>query len=326
MSDERRPISTGGNLTLDVTKVVYETCIVTFIDILGFRAIVAKRSAPEISAMLMLLRKTTEISEVPQARSEVDYYAFSDSIVRVRRISDSIAETIGVEANDIGLAQLDLAHCGILIRGGLTVGEVYSDGRSIFGPAMIREYDLESKEAISPRVLIDPQVVQSSDISKLIASKKIARLMGSTLSEPLGDGVIIDYLSVALDELDEDADVFETLKRHKEVVEAGLIAANGIERIRAKYEWLFRYHNRFVMKTFSSIDARSLLIEKGLTRDERDKLLDEKFSWSKFVNSESHDFDDDKSDYEDNGDRDDDSHPQMLDFLYRSNGRSYDFD
>ncbi|WP_457812650.1 hypothetical protein [Sinorhizobium meliloti] len=288
----------------------------TFIDILGFRDIVAKSSAAEISAMLTLLRKTTEISEVPQARSEVDYYAFSDSIVRVRRISNSVVETIGVEANDIGLAQLDLAHRGVLIRGGLTVGQVYSDGRSIFGPAMIRAYDLESKDAISPRVLIDPQVVQSAGISKLIASKKIAGLIGNMLSEPLSDGVVIDYLSVALDELDEDADVLEMLKRHKEVIEAGLIATSGVERVRAKYEWLFRYHNRFVMKTFSLLDARSLLVEKGLTRDERDKLLEAKFSWSKEVNSGSHDFDDDQSDYEDNGDRDDDSHPQMLDFLY----------
>lgn len=303
-------------MKLNVAKIVYETCIVTFIDILGFRDIVAKSSAAEISAMLTLLRKTTEISEVPQARSEVDYYAFSDSIVRVRRISNSVVETIGVEANDIGLAQLDLAHRGVLIRGGLTVGQVYSDGRSIFGPAMIRAYDLESKDAISPRVLIDPQVVQSAGISKLIASKKIAGLIGNMLSEPLSDGVVIDYLSVALDELDEDADVLEMLKRHKEVIEAGLIATSGVERVRAKYEWLFRYHNRFVMKTFSLLDARSLLVEKGLTRDERDKLLEAKFSWSKEVNSGSHDFDDDQSDYEDNGDRDDDSHPQMLDFLY----------
>ncbi|RVK12978.1 hypothetical protein CN138_12920 [Sinorhizobium meliloti] len=316
MSDERRLSSAGTNVKLNVAKIVYETCIVTFIDILGFRDIVAKSSAAEISAMLTLLRKTTEISEVPQARSEVDYYAFSDSIVRVRRISNSVVETIGVEANDIGLAQLDLAHRGVLIRGGLTVGQVYSDGRSIFGPAMIRAYDLESKDAISPRVLIDPQVVQSAGISKLIASKKIAGLIGNMLSEPLSDGVVIDYLSVALDELDEDADVLEMLKRHKEVIEAGLIATSGVERVRAKYEWLFRYHNRFVMKTFSLLDARSLLVEKGLTRDERDKLLEAKFSWSKEVNSGSHDFDDDQSDYEDNGDRDDDSHPQMLDFLY----------
>lgn len=82
---------------------MYESCIVTFVDILGFREIVTKRPAAEISAMLSLLRKTTEISETAQEKPEVDYYAFSDSIVRVRRISESEVETIGVEANDIGL-------------------------------------------------------------------------------------------------------------------------------------------------------------------------------------------------------------------------------
>lgn len=295
---------------------MYETCIVTFVDILGFREIVAKRPDHDISAMLSLLRKTTEISETVQEKPEVDYYAFSDSIVRVRRISESVVETIGVEANDIGLAQLDLAHRGVLIRGGLTVGQVFSDGRTLFGPAMIRAYDLESKNAVSPRILIDPKVVESAGLAKLLRSKKIAGLMGNMLSDPLNDGVIIDYLSVALDELDEDADVLETLRRHKEIVEAGLIAAVGNDRIRSKYEWLLRYHNGFVMKTFSLIDARTLLVEEGLTSDERDKLLEAKYSWLKNINSGSHDFDDDQADYEDNGDRDDDAHPQMLDFLF----------
>lgn len=295
---------------------MYETCIVTFFDILGFREIVATRPADEISSMLSLLRKTTEISESAQEKPEVDYYAFSDSIVRVRRVSESVVETIGVEANDIGLAQLDLAHRGVLIRGGLTVGQVFSDGRTLFGPAMIRAYDLESKNAVSPRILIDPKVVESAGLAKLLRSTKIAGVMGNMLSDPLNDGVIIDYLSVALDELDEDADVLETLRRHKEIVEAGLITAVGNDRIRSKYEWLLRYHNGFVMKTFSLIDARSLLVEEGLTRDERDKLLEAKYSWSKNINSGSHDFDDDQSDYEDNGDRDDDAHPQMLDFLF----------
>lgn len=295
---------------------MYETCIVTFVDILGFREIVAKRPADEISEMLRLLRKTTEISEEPQGKPEVDFYAFSDSIVRVRRISEPVLETIGVEANDIGLAQLDLAHRGVLIRGGMTVGEVCSDGRTIFGPAMIRAYDIESKNAISPRILIDPMVLESAGVGDLVNSKKIAGFMGNVLSNPLNDGVIIDYLLIALDELDEDADVLELLRRHKELIEYGLTAAVENSRIRAKYEWMLRYHNRFVMQTFSLIDARSLLVEEGLTPAERDKLLEEKNSWLKKVNCGSHDFDDDQSDYEDNGDRDADAHPQMLDFLF----------
>lgn len=297
-------------------KGLYETCIVTFIDILGFRDIVAKHSADEILAMLTLFRKTTEISETSQVKPEVDYYAFSDSIVRVRRIFDAAMETIGVEANDIGLAQLDLMHRGVLIRGGLTIGQVHSDGQRIFGPGMIRAYDLESKDAIAPRVLIDPEISKAVGMSKLISSRNRSGSMGNMISNPLNDGVIIDYLSVAVDELDEDADVFETLRRHKEVVEVGLIAAAGNERVRAKYEWLFRYHNQFVMATYSMIDARSLLVEEGLTREERDDLLSAKYRWSKKVNSGSHDFDEDRSDYEDNGDREDNAHPQMLDFLF----------
>ncbi|WP_165614698.1 hypothetical protein [Sinorhizobium alkalisoli] len=41
------------------------------------------------------------------------------------------------------------------IRGGLTVGKVYSDRDVVFGPAMIRAYDIEHTMATNPIMMID---------------------------------------------------------------------------------------------------------------------------------------------------------------------------
>lgn len=49
----------------------------------------------------------------------------------------------------------------MLIRGGTTIGDVsVADGRA-FGPASVQAYRLESSLAVSPRIVIDPGVIQS---------------------------------------------------------------------------------------------------------------------------------------------------------------------
>ncbi|KQW60519.1 hypothetical protein ASD02_25325 [Ensifer sp. Root1252] len=58
------------------------------------------------------------------------------------------------------------------------------------------------------------------------------------------------------------------------------------------------------------------MLEEGLSRVGRDDLLAAKYAWSKKVNTGSHDFDDDRADDEDNGDGEEDTHPEMLDFLF----------
>jgi hypothetical protein len=48
-----------------------------------------------------------------------------------------------------------LAVSGFWIRGAVTVGLIHHDEHIVFGPALNRAYELESKVAIYPRILID---------------------------------------------------------------------------------------------------------------------------------------------------------------------------
>ncbi|AZZ75420.1 hypothetical protein CCX46_09725 [Pseudomonas sp. RU47] len=51
---------------------------------------------------------------------------------------------------------LELFNAGYIVRGGITCGDVFFDDMSFFGPAVDRAYELESKKAVTPRILIDP--------------------------------------------------------------------------------------------------------------------------------------------------------------------------
>jgi len=59
------------------------------------------------------------------------------------------------EVIDISFAQANLLQRGILIRGGMTVGPLFYDSSHVFGPGLVRAYELESRLAIYPRIVTE---------------------------------------------------------------------------------------------------------------------------------------------------------------------------
>ncbi len=48
---------------------------------------------------------------------------------------------------------------GIMIRGGVTIGDLYHRNNIVYGPAMIEAYRLESKCAIYPRIIMSEDML-----------------------------------------------------------------------------------------------------------------------------------------------------------------------
>jgi hypothetical protein len=55
-----------------------------------------------------------------------------------------------------------LANNGLALRGAITIGEVCHRPNFVFGPALVRAYQLESKFASFPRVIVDPKLYEGS--------------------------------------------------------------------------------------------------------------------------------------------------------------------
>jgi len=58
--------------------------------------------------------------------------------------------------SSLGFISMSLLHQGFLLRGGLTIGELYHQGTMVFGPALLKAYELESRCSIYPRIILDP--------------------------------------------------------------------------------------------------------------------------------------------------------------------------
>jgi hypothetical protein len=59
----------------------------------------------------------------------------------------------------------------ILLRGGICVGDISMDpdprsDEIVFGPAMVRAYELERDAAVYPRIVIDRELIKEADASR----------------------------------------------------------------------------------------------------------------------------------------------------------------
>lgn len=137
----------------------YEDRIILFIDFLAFKEVVEETETdPEaLKRLISAMDRLGEIGDDLSMESE-RVSQFSDSIV----VSYRVDETSGVFwlLMEMAWAVIDLAQRGYLVRGAVTRGALFHSERHVVGPAMVKAYLMESKEAKFPRVIIDPDLLE----------------------------------------------------------------------------------------------------------------------------------------------------------------------
>ena len=141
--------------------------------------------------------------------------------------------------------QFKMACAGFFVRGGLTIGPLFMDDFSVYGPALLEAYDLET------RVAVNPVVVLSDEASKLV-DKHLTYYMGERapqmqdlLRRPDGR-YFINYLAEAiLEHRDGETLATGAVRLHKRRVVAALKQSKANPRVFDKFAWLAAYHNHF---------------------------------------------------------------------------------
>jgi hypothetical protein len=257
-----------------VSESKYRETLVTFLDVMGFQQMV-KASENDSSQVIQIrnnlnalrerfakgqnFRRETRSSESPVPIFRA--FSFSDLTVRATVI-DPIEELVYVLANELHtvvnmqceLALRDDGHSPILIRGAISLGraEVHPENPSdelIFGPALVRSYELESIAAIFPRIVIDPEVIRRASVLGNPVFPKYLITLGE-------DGVyFVDYLRACEEFCWKPSLVFAgwSLATHKTMIETQLakLKKDGAkESILQKYLWLVNYHNSTITRLF----------------------------------------------------------------------------
>ena len=164
--------------------ITYQTWIVAFIDILGFKEIVRKSERSPILLKtiyesLGFLKKRelpekwnlqlVEIEEDAQKRGIEDFdiayrtfsSAFSDSIVVSVIIDDKkIHASFSTLLANLAFVGSKFIMDGILIRGGITIGKIiHTETGIVFGQGLIDAFNLETRSAKYPRTTLSDKLI-----------------------------------------------------------------------------------------------------------------------------------------------------------------------
>ena len=264
--------------------VHYEEAIVTFIDILGFKSLVEFASASKIADILSMFQYVSQAhttasiitEDYENVRKTPQVIYFSDSLVRIAypmnfhgesHANDSLNKTIdiGFETGDIAHFQRLLLLSGVLIRGAITRGKIYSNKKSglLFGPAMNRAYYIESNLSKHPRIIVDPEIIQttSKKINSLICEDEDGLVYINYFNFPAfnerGFCMTVEYGKDS--ELFDEYSImqFEMFEKRKEIIKQGLRNNSSDSGVLKKYNWLAKKHNDSVTYFFDTYREQS---------------------------------------------------------------------
>lgn len=170
---------------IDESQISYQERIVAFIDILGFKNIIRKSEKDlgklkTINKVLQYLKdheshslwgiELMEIDEDVQKKGmekfdisgRISCTCFSDSIVvSVQTGHEDVNEVASSLIAKLALIGGQLMKEGILIRGGITIGNLIHSGNGVvMGQAFIEAYELEVKVSKFPRIVLSNKLLQ----------------------------------------------------------------------------------------------------------------------------------------------------------------------
>lgn len=225
--------------------------VTSFIDILGFKKLIETRKPEKIDDVLNSFNRYGTLTYYCHKTDDPNKDIFhsvsvSDCSIRLTRIPPT-KEWIKVFQNEIEILaaiQLHLSEQHILIRGGITYGDMSfkcdPKHTSFFGPAYLKAYEIESKTAVYPRIVIDKECGLSySQLSEL-----------NYVTQGKDGEYFIDYL-----ELGRESFTLLDIDKHKRNIEYLLETNSDMDSsITSKLLWLALYHNWHAKKYNQSQD------------------------------------------------------------------------
>lgn len=205
-----------------------EEYVVAFIDILGASELIKNSLDESLNAIHGFYELAIGMAGVADSYVErFEVSIFSDNIVLAVKVGENCA-LIDAFKNLIIIVialQSILLYRNILCRGGITYGKFFKDDIMVWGDALVRAHELESKIAIFPRIVIDKS------------------LMGKFADEDVKKSSIEKYYSIDFDgmffvDFGNAGDNYS-----KEIFDLKTQASKYIssDRISQKYNWIIRY-------------------------------------------------------------------------------------
>jgi len=212
---------------------------ILYIDILGYKSAMLKiGEAQFLQKIDSLFARALKSYESMSKQGKTPHQAFS-----YKFFSDNIVVAIECDIRpDISqralysLCYLAYVTQGkfmldrLMLRGAITKGMFYISDNYVFGSGLINAHELE-RIAMYPRIIVDKSLNEELHSMPYTDNIFLKDSDGYTR---------IHYLS----NREQNSLILEYLRRHKELVENGLVEYINDEKVHKKYAWCREYHNR----------------------------------------------------------------------------------
>lgn len=172
-----------------------------------------------------------------------DAYTDNDLFTRPSEDRDLAYEDVLAVLEQIAAFQESFVCFDFLVRGAVTVGQLYQDQFFTHGPALIECHRLEASDR-------NPRVILSSDAVRLVA-EHLADCEDATHS--CRDLIVTDgsisFVSYMWPNRVNESQSLEGLARHRGAIVRGLSETTP-EGVRQKYFWMIAYHNWFCRRYY----------------------------------------------------------------------------
>jgi hypothetical protein len=218
---------------------IQKQCAIAFIDVLGIKNKIEFNSKWALDWMWMFYENImNEIKNTSQIKVRI----FSDNILICKEIDEknpevaiykviSVIEKIEFEQFKIG---------ALFLRGSFVVGDLHFSENFVYGPALLKAYELESKTAIYPRVIVDESVL------------KIIKSENTFISLDSDNIFFYDYLQAYISKNKDE--LFYKLSRLSGNILVNLKSKNITSSVIIKMNWLINYFNNTCKK--NAIDMK----------------------------------------------------------------------
>lgn len=212
----------------EVGLPIQKQCAVAFIDVLGIKNKIESDSKWALDWMWIFYNSITE--EIKN-KSQIKVRIFSDNILICEEIDEknpgiAIYEVLSV-IEKIEFEQLKIG--ALFLRGSFVVDKLHFGENFVYGPALLKAYELESSKAIYPRVIVDESVLKNIKIANTFISLD-------------DDNVYFyDYLQAYITKNRDSS--FEKLSRLSGNILVNLQSKNITESVIKKMDWLINYFN-----------------------------------------------------------------------------------
>jgi hypothetical protein len=271
----------------------YQEKIVAFLDILGFKEIVKKSESDTTKIELLSYAveylkglegsdnwnlKLIEIEEDAQRKGVRNFdiskitkvTSFSDSVVVSVTVKGNVNEVLSTLIANLAYLGAIFMEKGMLFRGGITIGNlIHKSNGTVFGQALIDAYELESRSAKFPRVILSDKLLSILNYPR---HSKRERYPYHQYLYRFDDGCVgfhqMIYYQVVESWTEMNHKIMaESLDKVRRVIISGLDNSFESPDIYMKYKWLSEQYNKLlILGDFNKVTKKRTTPKKRIRK------------------------------------------------------------